>query len=63
MYLKNEIIKEKLIEKDYEKYIHFKDNYLDFDEDLLNKYIKIVKEFAFDNLCSEYCFLFCSIDG
>ena len=30
MYLKNEIIKEKLIEKDYEKYIHFKDNYLDF---------------------------------
>ena len=63
MYLSDEIIKSKLNEKDYIKFLNYRDEFLDFDEDLLEKYIEIINEFAILNKCKEYALLFMTIDG
>ena len=61
--INNEIIKEKLSEDLYNKYLYYRNNYLPFDEELLNKYTLILKDFAFQNNCTHYALLFYPLDN
>lgn len=63
MYLSDEIIKSKISKENYIKILNYRSEYLDFDEDLLEKYIGIINEYALLNNCEEYALLFTTLDG
>lgn len=63
MFLKDKIIKEKLSEELYKKYLYYRNNYLTFDDELLKEYSIILKEFAFTNKCQEYALIFSPLDN
>ncbi len=61
--LNDEIFKDKLDSKLYEKYLYYKSNYLNFDDELIDNYSRVIKEFAFENNCKYYSLLFLPLDN
>lgn len=59
----DEIIKEKLDNELYKKYKYYRNNYLDFDDELLVKYIELLKEYACVNNCRYYALISISLDN
>lgn len=63
MFLKSSILKEKLNEILYQKYLKAINNYEEFDEELLINYIKILNEFIQENECKYYALIFTSLNN